>query len=143
MSSDRRAIRDAYLRTAYRATIDGERVEMRIGEVSEEVDRHLRARGAKSWAFVTASNPHAMRLGQIENTRRHAQLVAAVAAEGFAFFEGEGVGDDGSWPPERSLLIIGISATAASRIARGFEQEAIVVGALDEAARLVLCEGEA
>ena len=138
MSAERRAIHDAYRHTSYRATLDGECVEIRIGEPCALLDRALRSRGERTWAFVTASNPHATPLAAAENASRHADLVRALAD--YACFEGEGAGDDAAWPPERSLLVVGISEATALRIARRFEQEAIVAGVLGEPARLVLCD---
>lgn len=138
MSGDRRAIHDAYRRTSYRATLDGGvRVEIRIGESCAALDAELRARDTVRWAFVTASNPHATRLSESENAARHVELVGALADYGC--FEGEGAGDDPNWPPERSLLVFGISETEALHVARRFEQEAIVVGELGQPARLVFC----
>jgi hypothetical protein len=138
VSADRRAIHDAYRRTTYRATLpSGERIEIRIGEACAALDALLRARGAASWAFVTASNPHATRLGEAENTTRHDRLERALAQ--YACFEGESIAYDAAWPPERSLLAIGIAEDEALRIARRFDQEAIVAGALGQPARLVFC----
>ena len=138
MSADRRAIHDAYRRTSYRATLDsGVSIEIRIGESCAALDAELRARAAVRWAFVTASNPHATRLSESENAARHAELVDMLAA--YACFEGEGAGDDANWLPERSLLVFEILEARALRIARRFDQEAIVVGALGEPARLVFC----
>ncbi len=140
MSADRRAIHDAYRRTSYRATLDsGVRIEIRVGETCAALDAELRARGAADWAFVTASNPHATRLSDAENSGRHAELAHALAA--YTCFEGEGAGDDPAWPPECSLLVLGIREDEALRIARRFAQEAIVAGALGQPARLVLCGG--
>ncbi len=140
MSADRRALHDAYRATTYRATLDGERVEIRVGERTPRLEARLRARGVSDWAFVTAANPHASRLSDDENARRHADLVRAVESLAFASFAGESVADDGAWPPEQSLLILGIPEAAATALARGFAQEAIVAGALGEPARLVLCD---
>jgi hypothetical protein len=137
VSADRRAIHDAYRRTTYRAALDGVRVEIRIGEPCPTLDRQLRACVERTWAFVTSSNPHAAPLGDVENASRHAELLRALAD--YACFDGEGAGDDPAWPPERSLLVVGISESTAVRIACRFEQEAIVAGALGEVARLVFC----
>jgi hypothetical protein len=138
VSGDRRAVHDAYRRTSYRAALgSGARVEIRVGERCAVIDAELRARGLDTWAYLTAANPHAARLAEAENAARHAALVRALAA--WPCCDGESVADDGAWPPERSLLALGISEADALRIARGFEQEAIVAGALGEPARLVLC----
>ena len=139
MSADRRALHDAFRATTYRATLADECVEIRIAGRTPVLDALLRARGASTWAFVTASNPHATRLSAAENEARHVELARALAVAGFPGFEGESVADDGAWPPERSLLVIGISELEAVRIARRFDQEAIVAGEVGQPARLVFC----
>lgn len=117
-----RDLEAAYRATDYRA---GEYL-IRIGEVPL-ID-------ADSWAFVTACNPRSERLPDAENARRMAQLEAAVE---FPFLPGEGTARDGSWPPEPSLLILGIDEATACELGRRFKQAAIVFGRRGEAARLV------
>ena len=55
-------------------------------------------------------------------------------------FPGEGIGDDGTWPPERSLLVLGIDHAGAVQLGHRFGQRAIVWGELGGLAALVLCE---
>jgi hypothetical protein len=54
-------------------------------------------------------------------------------------FPGEGVGDDRTWPPERSTLVLGIEREAAISLGRRFGQRAIVCGRLGELATLEIC----
>jgi hypothetical protein len=142
VSVDRSAVHEAYRRTSYVASVGTQKLELRIGASTPALDALLRARGVSCWAFVSASNPHATRLSDAENAARFAALVRAVESGGFAYFPGQGVGDDGSWPPEESLLVLGMSEAAAVALARRFAQEAIVVGRSGAAARLVLCAVE-
>jgi hypothetical protein len=46
----------------------------------------------------------------------------------FVVFNGEGVGDDPSWPPEKSYLVAGIHREVAIYLGKKYEQNAIVVG---------------
>jgi hypothetical protein len=55
-------------------------------------------------------------------------------------FPGEGIGDDGVWPPERSVLVLGIEREAALQLGRRFGQRAIVCGDLGGLATLALCD---
>jgi hypothetical protein len=77
---------------------------------------------------VTAYNPGSVALGESENAQRQLLLEQAARDAGFAFFRGEGVGDDGQWPPEPSLLILGITRAQAVDLGRRFGQRAIVYG---------------
>lgn len=89
------------------------------------------------WAFVTAANPAAVRRGDAENRRRHASLRAAVASLGLPSFPGRSIAAAGDWPPEESLLVLGIAAAAATALAESFGQRAVVVGMRGGPARLV------
>jgi len=58
---------------------------------------------------------------------------------GYTTFPGEGSGDDGQWPPERSLLILGILRDDAIRLGRDFGQRAVVYGEQGGRALLLPC----
>ena len=138
-ADERFAVHDAFARTEFRAQVGRERIAIRVGEPSAALDALLAERGASTWAYVTAWNPHATHLPPAENAKRHDELVRSLAAEARPFFEGEGVGDSGDWPPERSVLVLGIREADALRLARRFGQEAIVAGVRSQPARLVYC----
>ena len=92
---------------------------------------------ATDWAFITACNPRSAPLDEDANAERMMQLEMLVRGRGLACFQGEGQADDGDWPPEPSLLVLGISDADAVSIARAFEQYAIVSGSRGGEARLV------
>ncbi len=56
----------------------------------------------------------------------------------FLVYEGEGVGEDPEWKPERSVLILGIGRSKAEELGKLFDQNAIVVGMNGKNAELVL-----
>ena len=130
---------DAYRRTSFFADTPWGRLRLRIGEPNPDLDRILEAQGVRSWAYVTAFNPGSVVLSDDENERRQTRLEQEVARRGYATFRGEGAGDDGVWPPERSLLIVGIRDVDAIELGRVFGQRAIVYGELGELARLLVC----
>lgn len=55
---------------------------------------------------------------------------------------GEGIGDDGQWAPELSLLVLGIDRNDARRLGRQYGQLAVIYGELNREAELLMC-GEA
>lgn len=123
---------EAYRRTSFFANTPRGRLCLRIGERSQELDQLLVECGAQSWAYVTAFNPGSIPLDLEENECRQASLEQETARCGYAVFPGEGVGDDGAWLPERSLLIAGIGKADAVVLGRRFGQRAIVYGELGE-----------
>ncbi|MBO0699096.1 MAG: DUF3293 domain-containing protein [Zavarzinella sp.] len=131
MSSSRDELEAAYWATDYRVDdAPGGPFVIRIGECCD------RLAGAE-WAFVTACNPRSVCLSDEENARRTAELDAAVGERGWTVYRGHGVGRDGTWPPEPSLLIVGIAEADALGLAKRFGQNAIVAGRAGGPARLV------
>ena len=114
----------AYEQTAYWVE---DRFALRCGERSAALDDLLAGTGHDNWAFVTACNPLSIRLDDTANAARMTALEKRVRAI------------DGDWPPEPSLLVLGIDEPDAVALAGEFRQAAIVVGRRGGAARLVDC----
>ncbi len=115
---------EVYNRTEYR--VSGTEIILKIGEHSQMLDILLNQYHQQDWAFITAYNPCSNVLPDNENSARHEPLKASLGL--YSYFEGEGVGDNPPWKPERSLLVIGISRRKAMDIGNLFEQNAIVAG---------------
>lgn len=110
-------------------------IVIEIGMVCPALDDLLSQYGLSTWAFITAWNPFSRVLSDAENNHRHTCLKEAVRQ--YKFFEGEGVGAASTWPPERSLLILGIAKDVAVEIGRKYEQNAIVIGKIYQPAELL------
>lgn len=131
-----RRLRDAYLATDYH--VDAEPpVAIRVGQHDPAVRQLLRARQAQPAAFLTAWNPARNPVSLQENTAAHKRLAAAVTALGCATAPARGIGRGGQWPPEESLLVLGIGLDDAMRLARDFGQNAFVWLDRDEAPELL------
>ena len=125
------------LEQAYRNTrylVFNTDIEIKIEQYSPQLDILLDKHNANEWAFITSENPFSKQLTTEENVTRHQQLLEKVKE--YLHFEGEGIGEDESWKPEKSLLILGISAAEAIAIGKHFEQNAIVLGKKNEPAQL-------
>jgi hypothetical protein len=125
---------DAYNKTEYR--VSDPSFVIRIGETCAPLDELLNRHQLQEWAFITAYNPRSVILPDAENQAKHAVLKEALRS--YLCLEGEGVGEDPPWKPERSLLVLGIGSKEAADIGNAFDQNAIVVGALGSPARLLI-----
>jgi hypothetical protein len=119
-------LRAAYARTAYEAAT----IAVRIGRRSAAMDALLRAKGTRAAGFVTAWNPFSRRMPRGWNERMLARLREAARGRVLA----EGWGSARSWS-ERHLLIAG-DPRWLMRLARRFQQNALVVVARGQPARL-------
>lgn len=129
----------AYRATTFRCRVSAGIIDIRVGQTQPQLDELLRNNPIQSWCFITAYNPQSKPLSQKDNERRQAALRQIIAARGWIAFEGEGIGDDGTWPPEPSYLVLGISRPDAVALGRQFEQAAIVAGDAGGTAELILC----
>ena len=133
------ALWDSYRRATYAARTDDGEIQIHPDRCSPELDALLNQRRVDQWAYITAYNPASRLLSEQDNVRRQQALVQVVQDRGLTFFEGASVLDAAKWPPEPSLLVLGIPADDARALGRQFGQLAIVVGRLDQPARLVEC----
>lgn len=78
-------------------------------------------------------------LSDADNDSRNQQLIAACHGTGWSTYAGYGKSQISDWLPEPSLLVLGISATDAKQLAVRYQQNAIVIGALDKPSELLLC----
>lgn len=115
-----------YLNTCY--TILDPPICIRIGESNPSLAALLEKYGTTTWAYITAWNPGSQPLPASENDRRQQELLEALAD--YPIFEGEGIGEDNSWPPEKSLLVLGITEEKAIHIGHHFAQNAIITGSI-------------
>ena len=129
--------------TAYRAAhyvvFDEERpAVLHIGERCAALDELLEQENAWSAAFVTAFNPGGLPRHESENVEAFGRLCEDVNATPYAVYLGEGRDPKGEWPPEASLLVVGISRADAESLGRRFGQNAIVFVERGGAPELVL-----
>jgi hypothetical protein len=127
----------AYLRTAYWVEARPQPIALRVGEHSLALDRILARQRSDRWAFITAWNPRSRLVAPWRNAAHQSQLLQALRCAGYRWLPALGEGDDPAWPPEPSVLVLGMSARDALRLARRFNQNAVVVGRLRGCATLV------
>ena len=118
----------AYTQAVYRVDAKPAPFFLRVGEHSSDLERWLAARGARSFAFISAANPGSQPLSAAENEDRHRRLIEQVSAAGLPAIEGESYAAAGGGWRERSLLIAGLAREAAIALAREFGQVALLWG---------------
>ena len=102
----------------------------------------LMSNHVESWAFITAYNPYSVMQDAGVNTLLNTQLEDYLSGKRYLFFKGMGVGDDDSWEPEASFMVLNIRKEDAIKLGRQFKQNAIVVGVIGNAPELIDCLNE-
>ena len=105
---------------------DGREFVLRIATVSRELVRHMLAAGNSSAAYLTAFNPYSEPRARDENLASQMELEEELSSLNLMMLRGEGRDASGEWPPEPSVLALGISCHDADRLARQFQQNAYV-----------------
>jgi hypothetical protein len=113
---------------------------LRIGEPNAQLDALLEEEGAETAAYLTPANPRGEIWGEEENRAALETFLESLRETSYTCYEGEGRDPTGEWPPEPSLLIVGISRPAAEVLAEKLEQKAIVFIAKGRAPSLVFLE---
>ncbi len=117
---------EAYNRTRYLVQAEGGVITLSIGQPSKEMADLIHAAQAEGGAFITAENPFSQSLSAHENGVRQDHLREDLARLGAVIINGEGQGEDPSWPAEASYAAIGISRTQACELGIKYQQNAIV-----------------
>jgi hypothetical protein len=138
MMHTREALEPVYNATTYVVEgPSGTRFSIRIGQRHPDLDSWLATLAAASWAFVTACNPRSEIQIDERNEQAMAEFRAELQAGSYAFAPGYGQGDDLTWPPEPSFLILGIVREEATALAERYGQNAYVYGEPGGSAELV------
>ena len=132
-----RPLLEIYEEARYQAHLPSGVVTLLHGEVNPALETLLDP-AAPGWAFITAWNPGSRRLSRAENERRQKALVRELSGT-YRLYPGAGVGAEGAWPAELSVLALGISEEDARARGRAWGQLAVLVGSRGGPARVVPC----
>ena len=130
---------EAYKNTTYRVYLPLGEIEIRIGVMNLLLQEFMLSNNVESWAFVTACNPYSVMQNADANTFLNTQLERYLSEKQYLFFKGMGVGDDNSWEPEASFMVLDIRKEDAVKLGKQFKQNAIVVGVIGNSPELIDC----
>ena len=128
---------EAYKNTTYLVYSPIGEIDIRIGVMNPLLQQLLLNNSSESWAFITACNPYSVMQNEDVNTLLNTQLEDYLSGKRYLFFKGIGVGDDNSWEPEVSFMVLNIRIEDAVKLGRHFKQNAIVVGVIGTSAELI------
>lgn len=125
----KRDLRAAYLATDYAFEAEGQTYILRIGEKNSQVRELFAKHGVQVSAYITACNPASLALGDIHSTLAIRALRRDLKGgddRPRAVYEGAGQDCAGVWPPETSLMVLGIDRANVEALGRRYGQYAVV-----------------
>ena len=128
----------SYRAADYRAGSGSAAISLRIDQYSEWLSQLLAASGQQCAVFITACNPGSQPQSPAANRAADARLRAELSRHSKQIIEGTGSDPSGAWPPEQSLLALGVDLATAQALGRQFGQNAIVWAGADAIPRLIL-----
>ncbi len=134
------ALINAYRRTHYHVADQRQSFTMMIDQPCGALQECLRRFQVAEAAYVSAWNPRSEPTDTATNDRAQRALLAEIAMHGWVALQGEGIDPAGQWPPEPSVLVLGIPRARACELGRSYGQNAIVIVNTDDGAvpRLML-----
>jgi len=132
-----RRLEAAYRVTDYVVHAPGGVCTLHVDEPSAALAALHAQHGVQCSAFISAWNPGSVPASAADNEAAHRRLLALLRAGGHPLIEGWGRDPTGAWPAERSVLALGISASAARRLAARCGQRALLCAGADAVPRLV------
>lgn len=129
----------AYRQTHYRV-LAPQRFTLHIGRRSVPLQVLHATYDVGCSAFISAFNPYSQSWSLARNIARHQALLASLARHGHNFVQGYGRHPAGTWPAERSVLVLGMTLSQALALGAALQQNAIVWSGADALPQLHCCQ---
>jgi len=129
----------AYQRTEYRVADGRHAFVLRVEERAPLLRVCHETFDVTCSAYITAWNPRSVATPLDVNRAAMARLEQELTRAGWRWLRGEGVDPEGAWPPEPSLLVLGLDEASAVALARRYDQNALVCAGADAVPHLVIC----
>ena len=142
MKTPAEELASAYRQTIYWCELPEQSIAIRIGKPHPQLDAALRNEAVNAWAYITAYNPFSNQKTPPQNRAMNEQLKSELTRLGYPYWHGTGIDPEGQWPPEASFLVLGIDRGTAIKMGQQYQQRAIVVGRVGEAAELLFLPSE-
>jgi hypothetical protein len=107
---------------------------LKLNEVPRELLHSFPS--VKTWAFITAQNPNAIKMENEMNALRNLQLLNDVKEGSYSYIPGIGSSPDGSWS-EESFLILNIDFFEANALSSKYGQLAFIFGDLVNGSNII------
>ena len=115
----------AYLQAEYRIHADAP-FSLHVGFRSDALHALYIRTGTRSAAFITPYNPFGHMLDGRENQLKLQELKSRLDGFGLPYLLAEGLDPQNEWPPEKGVLVLGLTFEQARDIGREFRQNGVL-----------------
>lgn len=131
---DKEDLEGVYKNTNY-IILDPE-ISLQCDRTNATMDEFMLKLGKRSWTFISAANPESLIQSAKINAWQNTNLEIDIATSGLHYAYAIGKAKEGDWPEEPSFVVFDLGLDSAMKLARKYNQNAILVGRLDKVARL-------
>ena len=111
---------------------------LHIGQRSPELAALYAHYGVSAALYITAYSPYSTVVSDADNQAAQALLETDLSHSGRAVIAGDGQDPEAQWPPEHSLLSLGVSQADSAELGRRYRQNAVVWAGEDAVPVLLL-----
>ena len=129
---------EAYRRAHYRVEVPGKPFVLKVDEPSSELQALLEPFKGQGAAVITPDNPGSQKVPDAQNLKAREDLTRILQEKKLQSYLGWNEDPSGSWPAERSFLILGISLEDAKNLANRSGQNAFLWSGPDGTPHLTL-----
>lgn len=103
-------------------------LQFSIGSPNPDLTVLLDQFHAKSFAYITAYNPHSTTLTPEENQLRQQELLRVLQSRNYAFLTGQSIPEGGAWEPEQCAFVFDLPVNITRELCLLYQQDAAVIG---------------
>lgn len=111
---------------------------LHVGEHSPELAALYAQHGVSTALYITAYSPYSTVVSDADNLAAQARLEDDLSHSGRVVIAGDGQDPEAQWPPEHSLLALGVSQADGAELGRRYRQNAVVWAGADAVPVLLL-----
>lgn len=132
---------EAYHQTCYHVEVDGVMFALFIEQPNFEFECYCHKENVHQWAIITAYNPYSNLVPEALNLQANMELEKELQTLGYVFYRGDGVPNNGSdWLIEKGFWIPNIDVETSKKLAKKYQQNAIVIGSSNTLPQLYFIE---
>ena len=132
------ALQEAYQQSEYWPLQP--RIQILLGQNQPELETLLIDNNSCFACLITAHNPRSKPLLQNENREKQQKMIRVLESLNLRYLQALSIDPKGKWPDEQQLMVLDCDRELGKKLARQFDQNAIVHIEIDQLTELVFVD---